>query len=175
MILNYEKYCKKIENLKMKYWQRDKEIRWKYTSFVCSELEKINPKTAIEMGTNKLSLMSFSDTFALEIDTVDPDNLNNFNYIDDANNLPWNIPDKKYDVFVALQVLEHLGSNQDKIFNEIQRISNYAIISLPYKWDCPDDIEHHMIDDDKISKWTNNIKPYEKNIITGRIILCYKF
>jgi hypothetical protein len=174
-IIDKHFFYKKIEKLNNKYWNKSKDVRWKYTEIVTNELKKINPITSIEMGTNKISLMDFSDTISLELDTVDPDNLKNKNYIFDARKVPWDIPTKKYDVFVALQVMEHLSPKQEDIFSEIKRISNYCILSLPYKWNCPEDKEHHMIDDEKILKWTLNHKPYYQNVITGRIVLCYNF
>lgn len=174
-IVDKTEYYNKVKRLNDRYWDKSKHFRWKYSEIVVNELKKINPKTAIEMGTNKMSLMSFSDSIALEIETVDPDNLNNRNYIFDATKTPWDIPDKEYDVFVALQVLEHLGPNQPLVFEEIKRISKYCIISLPYKWDCPEDVEHHMIDDDKIKEWTLGYTPYHSEVISERIILCYKF
>jgi hypothetical protein len=93
----------------------------------------------------------------------------------DARNVPWNIENKKYDVFVGLQVFEHLSPNQSEIFKEIERISKYCILTVPYMWDCPNDIEHHMITDDIISKWTLGYKPYRKSINSGRLMICFKF
>ena len=174
-IVDKTEYYNKVKRLNDRYWDKSKHFRWKYSEIVVNELKKINPKTSIEMGTNKMSLMSFSDTIALEIETVDPDNLVNKNYIFDATKTTWDIPDKKYDIFVALQVLEHLSPNQELVFEEIKRISKYCIISLPYKWDCPDDVEHHMIDDNKIKEWTLGYTPYHSEVIAERIILCYKF
>lgn len=176
MLLNKQNYLSKIKKLNCRYWEKSKDIRWKYMLEVIKELELINPQTALEIGTNKISLLSFSDTMDLTINEVDPDNLNNINYIQDAKKTPWKIDNKQYDVVIALQVLEHLGPKQNKVFKEIERIAKYCIITLPYKWKCPNDPEHHMIDDETIAKWTNKKMPYKKLLIAGsRIMLCYKF
>jgi hypothetical protein len=174
-IIDYKLYSKKVEKLNDRYWLKSKDVRWNYMIPVIETIKEIKPKTAVELGTYKISLMDFSDSMALEKETIDPDNLKNKVFIFDASKTPWKIKDKEYDLFVALQVLEHLGPNQKMVFQEIKRICNYAIISLPYKWNCPDNPKHHMIDDDKISIWTDNLEPIKKQIKSGRIILTFKF
>lgn len=84
-------------------------------------------------------------------------------YIHDATITPWPVRDKEYDMFIALQVWEHLAGKQEEAFTEVIRTARMAILSFPYKWDCPKDNanypEHHMIDEDIISGWTLGIKP----------------
>lgn len=174
-ILSKKNYLSKVKKLNIRYWNNSTEVRWNYMKDVINELNNIRPNSGIEIGTNMISLMDGSDSIALEIETVDPDNINNNNYIMDARNVPWNIENKKYDVFVGLQVFEHLSPNQSEIFKEIERISKYCILTVPYMWDCPNDVEHHMITDDIISKWTLGYKPYRKSINSGRLMICFKF
>ena len=40
----------------------------------------------------------------------------------------------KYDLFVALQVFEHLRDRQREAFREVRRVARHAIISLPIGW-----------------------------------------
>lgn len=84
-------------------------------------------------------------------------------YQHDATLAPWPIDDKKYDLFIALQVWEHLSGKQQDAFKEVMRTSKMAILSFPYMWDCPKDNanypEHHMIDEKIIAEWTLNIEP----------------
>lgn len=174
-ILTKQKYLDKVKKLNVRYWNRSTDVRWNYMKDVIDELNNIKPKKGIEIGTNMVSLMNLSDTIALEIDTVDPDNIKNKNFIIDAKKTPWNIPNKEYDVFVGLQVFEHLSPNQESIFKEIIRISKYCILTVPYMWDCPNDPEHHMITDDIIRKWTCGHTPYRRSINSGRLMLCFKF
>jgi hypothetical protein len=60
--------------------------------------------------------------------------------------------DKRYDCFVALEVIEHLEDSQEHAFKEAFRIADNVIISLPYKLNCPGDC-HHGIDEAVIKKW----------------------
>jgi hypothetical protein len=41
------------------------------------------------------------------------------------------VADNAYDLFVALQVFEHLGTSQREAFREVRRVARHAIISLP--------------------------------------------
>jgi hypothetical protein len=168
-------YIDKINRINNDYWRNSAEQRWSYMSFVINEIIKLNPNTSLELGVFGLSLMTFSDTMEMELDNVDIDNRSNKIYLGDCRCAIKEIPDKKYDVFVGLQVLEHLTPNQNEFFNEIKRISRYAIISLPFRWNCPDDKEHNNIDEQVIIKWTDNKVPYKNSVIENRIILCYDF
>ena len=178
--LNYESYCNKVKKVNDEYWNRSYPARWEYIEPVISELKTISPKTAIELGSYKISLMDFSDNMGLDQNFFDQDNINNENYIFDARKTPWPIEDKKYDVFIALQVLEHLNPNQSQVFDEIKRISKSCILTLPYLWNSPKDITHHNVTDEVINGWTNQHVPYKRTIIGSnknrlRVMLCYKF
>jgi len=170
----------KVEKLNDNYWLKTWEGRWKYMYPVINELKVINPRTILEIGAYKINLTDISDNMDLEVEYLDIRNFSNKKYIQDATNLPWNIPDKYYDAVVALQVFEHFENNkQSEVFNEIKRVSKNAILSFPYMWNKPTDPMHHMINDNKIKEWTNNTKP-EKTIIINhtsrkRIIYVFKF
>jgi hypothetical protein len=182
-ILTYEDYENKINQLGnlYNYWKKEKDKRWNYISLVLEEIKIINPKSLLELGTNAISLTSFSDSINLKTINIDSNNINNKNYLFDAKNFPWPIKDKQYDLFVAMQVLEHLEPNQSEVFSEIQRVSNYCILTLPYLWNAPNDKLHHNINDEIIQSWTNNIKPYKTKVVTSdnnsfkRIMLCWNF
>lgn len=130
----------------------------------------------LDLGPYELSVVKNSDT-------IDKKNRGNTTYVFDANKIDkWKqIPDKKYDLFIGMQVFEHLN-NQKEIWAEVQRISNHAIISLPYMWDCYDSCRsHHGINEDVIQKWTKMTPVY--SLISGgdkksrlkRIICFYSF
>jgi hypothetical protein len=94
----------------------------------------------------------------------------------DLKETPYKFKNKQYDICVAMQVLEHLSPNQFSIFQEMKRIAKYVIITLPYKWNYAHiDINHHMIDENTINKWTNNEPYYFKFINDKSIILAYDF
>lgn len=163
-ILDYATYCAKIQVRNDAYWTKTLEERWEYTSTVIWHLRQLQPRTALELGTNGLSLMRFSDTMALREQDVDPENRGNRIYLHDARKCPWPIADKQYDVFVALQVLEHLGPRQIDIFSEIRRISRVALITLPYCWNAPHDPTHHMLTDETVTRWTNGTAPVHTQV-----------
>jgi hypothetical protein len=61
-------------------------------------------------------------------------------YLHDARQCPWPVADGQYGLFVANQVLEHLGDPRDgaaqcAAFAEIRRICRGPVmVSLPYNW-----------------------------------------
>lgn len=174
--LNEVEYIEKIKKINSDYWNNSYKSRWEYMSVVIDELKIIDPKNILELGSYQINLSSDSDNMDRNIKYVDIDNLNNTTYIQQAQELPWDISDKKYDIFVALQVFEHLENTQSKVFDEIIRISKYAILSFPYKWKCEDINNcHHNIDEKIISKWTNNKIPLKIIKIKNRIIYIFKF
>lgn len=44
--------------------------------------------------------------------------------VHDATKIPWPVSDKAFDMFMSLQVWEHLGSSQADAFREVKRISH---------------------------------------------------
>ncbi len=174
--LNFDKFEKKVRQLNTVYWNDSYQRRWEYMEIVIAESKRINPKTSLETGVNKIAIMSFSDLIDIHIENLDEDNkIHNHCYIKDASITPYDyIEDQKYDLVVAMQVLEHLNGKQKKVFAELKRISHYAILTLPYKWNCKEDC-HHMIDEKTINEWSNNYLPYKTEIIKNRIMVCYDF
>lgn len=146
--------------------------RWRYfkeaIDLVCnSGLEFSN---GIELGCYKFSILR-------DCDIMDKTEYIVGSILHDANIVPWNIPDKKYDIFIALQVLEHL-KDQKAVFREIQRISNNALISLPYKWPHPEGLKwnrHYGIDEDLIFEWTGRNPDISTIVDNRRIINFYRF
>ena len=151
--LNRTKLMRKVLSLNDEYWNNTWEGRWRYMYSVIKELKVLNPETILELGAYKINLTNISDNMDLMENYIDPENLNNKKFIHPAENLPWDIPDKYYDVFVGLQVFEHIGNNdQSKVFDEIMRTSKNAILSFPYAWNSPNDQMHHNITIETISK-----------------------
>jgi len=78
----------------------------------------------------------------------------------DATQAPWPIDDKGYDLFVALQVFEHLGDRQPEAFMEVRRVARHAIISLPIDWVMDDPSNcHHQISNERVLSWFAPIVP----------------
>lgn len=76
----------------------------------------------------------------------------------DARRCPWPIPLKSYDLFIALQVFEHLSPFQPQAFQEVRRIARHAIISLPIGWKGEDEI-HRGITPEMALEWFAPVKP----------------
>ena len=140
--------------------------RWAYFSEVIEIIkEQSDIDKVLELGPSFMPIVKDSDIMVKpEIDnwgrliTQAPKE-----YLQDATKIPWPIKDKEYDIFIALQVWEHLFDKQREAFQEVMRISKMAILSFPYLWDCPRDNanypEHHIIDEKIIANWTLNIEP----------------
>ena len=125
---------------------------------------EINPRSVLELGPALFTVVKNADIMRKpELDVWGvPANIRSMEYLHDATQTPWPVREK-YDLFIALQVFEHLMGRQAQAFREVKRIARYAILSLPYKWDCPKDNanypEHHMIDENTILGWTNGEAP----------------
>ena len=80
--------------------------------------------------------------------------------VHDATQEPWPFEDKSYDLFVALQVFEHLGDRQPEAFREVRRIARNAILSLPIDWEMDDPTNcHHRIPNERVLSWFAPIVP----------------
>ena len=161
MFLTHEKYLKLCDELPGNYWKEGKNYRWKYIEYVIGIMRTICPdeKRICEAGTNGIALSSESTK------------LNYPEY--DLNKILYDVKDKFFNLFVALQVWEHLD-NQQLAFEEVMRISHAAILSFPYRWNYGDS-RHKNITWQKISNWTCGVKPISKKIIKERIICVWKF
>jgi len=78
----------------------------------------------------------------------------------DATQSPWPIADKRYDLFVALQVFEHLRDGQNAAFREVCRVARHALISVPIDWEMDDPRNcHHRISHERALSWFSPISP----------------
>ena len=78
----------------------------------------------------------------------------------DASKVPWPVADRRYDLFVALQVFEHLGSSQPAAFREVRRVARHAIISLPIDWVMADPTDaHHQLSNETALAWFRPVAP----------------
>ena len=135
------------------YWKKQ-ESRWRYISHVIEIIKKANPQNVLELGNMGMNITDSSDT----MDIVARKGLT---YFHDATNIPLPINDKKYDVFVALQVFEHLDDKRIKqrdVFNEAKRVSKNIIISIPYMW-TKSDKTHDKINDKTVLSWSSGKIP----------------
>jgi len=146
--------------------QIGKKHRWEYWKVVIKYLNIINPNSCLELGSCSKSVVVDGDTMGKK----DPPQT----YLWNAMDIPWPIKDKQYDAFVALQVWEHLKGKQKIVFKEVPRISNWAILSFPYRWRGK--TSHCNINKSKIEGWTKPYSPFVKpKLVRNKIIYIFKF
>ena len=130
--------------------------RWGYTSVaatICGELiSRYRLRTALELGPYRRPLIVGADIMdAVVHDDVESEGRT---IIHDAKAIPWPVDDGRYDLFVALQVFEHLVSRQEAAFREVRRIARHAVISLPIDWQMEDPTNiHHQISHERVLSW----------------------
>ena len=152
------------------------EGRFRYLKEVIHQIKNLdNIKTTLELGPYKSPLIRNGDVIDITDNYLShyPIEIGEF-FKHDCSITPYPFEDKKYDLIVACQVLEHLGRNQKAVFKEFARIGKVVIITLPYKWNVPCDV-HHMIDEKIIDEWSGGVKPTFQKIIGGKILRIYHF
>lgn len=140
--------------------------RWPYLSrAVQMVMADGAPDSALELGPYRRPLFEGSDVMDLH-DYLADDSSAKVKWVCDARKVPWVIGDKAYDLFVALQVWEHLGSDQAKAFAEVRRVAQRAVLSFPYLWQMKDTSNcHHNVDLKRILAWTDGAQPKQRVII----------
>ena len=150
------------------YWKG----RWPYLERV---IDIVQHDVQITSASEVLELGAYEGSIIPECDLMDKNGkIPNLKYKWDASVVPWPVEDKKYTLFVALQVWEHLKDAQKEAFIEVLRICKYAILSFPLNWDCPGNC-HHGITKEIIAEWTLFIEPVKVIKVGARIIYFYKF
>lgn len=150
--------------------------RWSYFEKAIEMLSDREYGKVLELGGYKSSIVTDSDTMDFN------SSYRKLTLQHDARTTPWPIEDKKYDLFIALQVWEHLymdqknilGPKQQEAFAEVMRVSKNALLSFPYKWNQPGNI-HHGIDENKINVWTLGIEPKRIEKSGTRILYLFNF
>lgn len=138
--------------------------RWPYLSMAAKLAAALKPETALELGPYMIPVLVGSDVMDVR-DNV-PASQNRVKLKWDATKTPWPVEDKAYDVFVALQVWEHLGDAQAEAFKEVRRIAKTAVLSFPFRWKLKDTSNcHHMVDSNTIKRWTLGTEPTKRVII----------
>jgi hypothetical protein len=114
--------------------------------------------SALELGPYLRSLIVGADVLDL-IEQPDRE-VEGRTIIHNATRLPWPVGDKAYDLFVGLQVFEHLGTSQPAVFREVRRVARHAILSLPIDWvmSNPNNC-HHGITEETALAWFAPVVP----------------
>jgi hypothetical protein len=136
--------------------------RWGYMSAALKQATALigrhGLRTALELGAPVLPIIVGADVMDKKArPELDPSvSIRVF----DATQVPWPVDDKAYDLFMALQVFEHLTDRQREAFLEVRRIARHAIISLPIDWEMPDPRNcHHQISNERVLSWFAPVVP----------------
>jgi hypothetical protein len=193
-----------------KSWRSQYIKRWAYHSIVLDMLksEVDNIDTILEVGNegfywskNSVSIIenesrrSNDSDIVMDIRQTDTESWER--HLKNGKldiNCSWPFEDKQFDMFIALEVWEHLWNTNKKkvqenwgpierkkkygvenpniqpnVFKEVMRVSKRAILSFPYMWGehnlCGPDNCHYQIDRETIKKWTCGVEPIK--IIDG--------
>ena len=109
-------------------------------------------RTALELGPHMRPIVSGADVMDLG---AAPGLISAARIIlHDASVVPWPIADRAYDLFVGLQVFEHLGTAQRGAFAEVCRVARHAVVSLPIDWVQKDPTDpHHQLSEERVLAW----------------------
>lgn len=136
--------------------------RWGYMSTALAQassiIRKHGVRTALELGAPVRPILVGADVMDIKArPELDPSvNIT----IHDATQAPWPVADKAYDLFLALQVFEHLRDQQPEAFREVRRVARNAIISLPIDWEMEDPRNcHHQIPEARVLSWFAPVVP----------------
>ena len=136
--------------------------RWGYMSAALGQaatlIRRDRLETALELGAPVRPIIVGADVMDIkarpELDPTVPI------MIHDATQAPWPVADKAYDLFLALQVFEHLRDRQPEAFREVRRVARHAIISLPIDWEMDDPRNcHHQIPNERVLSWFAPVVP----------------
>ena len=130
--------------------------RWEYFRAVYDIVAGMEPDTILEAGTNGYPLFQGSST----VDVVE----GRANMTFDLTQ-PWPLTDGSMDLFIALQVWEHLEGKQLQATREMMRVCRRAILSMPYCWTDPADTTHYMLTDAEFAEW--GLRPTRRLLIPG--------
>jgi hypothetical protein len=167
---------KDLNNTVDQYYKKRKDFH--YYKQVQSMLSKNDFSSIIDVGSRKSPVMEHLDDdiykAMLDIKPINP--IPNIHMIT-ADFYTWT-PDRKYDVALCLQVLEHLDRPKEFV-EKLFQVAAITIISVPYKWP-KGSCKYHVqdpIDQHKIHTWAGR-DPDEMHIVKDngkkRIICLYK-
>jgi hypothetical protein len=167
---------RKREVIVNEYYSRRKEFH--YYKKVKEILDSLTFSSIIDVGCRKSPMMAGLDNTIykamLDIQEIPP--MDGIHMIQ-ADFYTWT-PDRKYDVVLCLQVLEHLDKPKE-FAQKLLQVGKTVIISVPYKWK-EGSCKYHTqdpIDKSKLKGWVGR-EPDEDYVVTDkgleRIICVYR-
>jgi len=136
-LLTFNEFFEKVKQLEGGHWTLDSiQQRWIYHYRVVDLIKSLNINDAskvLEMGTMGVQCVINSHTIDYAERWDFPGKKPN--YLHDARKTPWPIESKKYDLFIALRVYQHLTPSQKECVQEAMRIAKKVIIITPDTYD----------------------------------------
>jgi len=166
--IDKENYRKNAETNMGRHWEKW-EHRWKYfqrSIDIIKEYTNIDdPKKVVEVGTMGACLVNGCDT----IDYSERWSFKGKNptYLHDIRKFPWPIKDKKYDLFIALRVWQHLSTFQKDCFLEAKRISKELLIVVPVNYK-----NGFGVTPNQVIEWNNQKEPTHLKV-EGNLLFIY--
>lgn len=140
--LTHDEYFSMVNEFNEKskgHWSTATNDRWDYFGRVVNlikELKLSDPSKILEMGTVGITCVKDTDTIDFADNWDFPGKMPT--YLHDARQLPWPIENKRYDLFIALRVYQHLAPMQRECIREAMRIAKKVIIVVPSSYQLPD-------------------------------------
>ena len=114
-------------------------------------IEQFTPADVLEIGPYRLPIVPGCDV----LDNMDHGIPLAYKY--DARQTPWPIMCGRYRLVIALQVMEHFDGKQPEAWQEIRRIADWAVVSVPHLWPISHGEDHANISLDTLTRWTGQI------------------
>jgi len=138
------------------YWLNSWHRRWLYYEQAGRLALTVSHETVLEAGTESLCVFPGATVVGFDLRE------------------PFPVADKAFDLFIALQVWEHLEGRQVAAFAEVRRIAGAAVLSVPYCWTAGGP-EHEGIDMPRIVEWAGGVKPCAVSVVTSRAVCLWRF
>jgi hypothetical protein len=84
--------------------------------------------------------------------------------VHDGTRFPWPFTNRQFRVVIACHFLEHLGAAVASAWREMERVAEYAVICVPFRWTDPTDKLHLGVTLRTISAWTGGMTPWEAHV-----------
>jgi len=163
-MLNYltkEQFFEKSGAIPGGHWNKDNmELRWRYHGQaieIAKTLGIDSPERVLEIGTMGISLVNDSHT----LDYAEKWNFpgKHPTYLHDARQIPWPIPDKSYDLVVALRVFQHLTPVQQACFLEAKRVAKRVLLVCPETYERQQNPCSRGISANEFLQWNEGVPP----------------
>lgn len=162
------------------YWGKRRHLIYYQVIRVIAEQLSIGAKSVVDVGSNKCPYLEWLGHVPLRtsIDLYHP-------YVSPGiesikqNFLTWK-PDRKYDVALCLQVLEHVR-NAGTFAQKLLEVAKIVVVSVPYKWPVGyvKGHVHDPVDESKMTSWFGRRPNYKylcREVVSGqsRLIQVYE-